>query len=271
MRPARSWVWFLPWSLLLMMFSTIALANTEKENPTVCRISVIFNNIPFSPQLRTGWGFACVIEGFDQNILFDTGSDGEKLLANMHRVGIDPRSIDAVVLSHIHMDHTGGLEAFLAENPNVSVFMPYSFPDFLKKKIMDLGARVIAVKEPKELLKGVHSTGEMGNGIREQALILDTPKGLVVITGCAHPGVVHMVTQAKNYLKKEVYLTMGGFHMMGMSPSQITKHLQALRELGVKNVAPSHCTGDEAIARFREVWGHNFITGGCGAVIKVSP
>lgn len=72
--------------------------------------------------------FSCLIEGLDKTILFDTGGNGDILLANMQRLGLDPEDVDAVVLSHIDADHTGGLGAFLARNPDVTVYMPESLP-----------------------------------------------------------------------------------------------------------------------------------------------
>ena len=258
-------------ALGVIMFSVIALANAGKPEPAVCRITVIINNIPYAAHLQTSWGFSCVVEGFDQTILFDTGGDGNILLANMQYLGIDPGAIDAVVLSHIHADHTGGLEAFLGRNPKVTVYLPCSFPPSFQKRIIERGAEVVTVSGPMRLFDRVHSTGEMGEWIKEQALILETSKGLVIITGCAHPGVVDIVRKAGQYLKKEIHLVMGGFHLMGMNTSQIMERIQALRALGVKKTAPSHCTGEAAIARFREAWGDDFISGGCGAVIELYP
>jgi 7,8-dihydropterin-6-yl-methyl-4-(beta-D-ribofuranosyl)aminobenzene 5'-phosphate synthase len=109
----------------------------------------------------------------------------------------------------------------------------------------------------------------MGDGTIEQALIVDTASGLVVITGCAHPGIVNIARAARMYLGKDIYLLMGGFHLLGRSPEQNRATVAALRQLAVRKVAPSHCTGDAAIALFREKWANDFIEGGCGAVIEV--
>jgi len=109
----------------------------------------------------------------------------------------------------------------------------------------------------------------MNHGIREQALIVDTPQGLIVITGCAHPDVADMAAQAKAYLGKDIYLLMGGFHLGGRSEADIRAIIQRLQALGVRKVAPSHCTGDRALRLFREAWKDDFIEGGLGAVIAV--
>ena len=77
------------------------------------KITVVYNNYPYKEDLETGWGFSCLVEGADKTILFDTGGDGAVLLGNMDKLRIDPAVVDVVVLSHIHGDHTGGLEDFL--------------------------------------------------------------------------------------------------------------------------------------------------------------
>lgn len=235
------------------------------------RITVIFNNIRAAEPLDTAWGFACLVEGLDRTLLFDTGSDGRVLLANMKRLDIDPASIDGVFPSHLHGDHTGGLEQFLRQNPEVKVYFTRSFPQSFQQEIQRLGADIAAIDGPVKLSHRVHSTGEMGTSIKEQALILETCKGLVIITGCAHPGIVNMVKKASRHLGKDVYLIMGGFHLMGEAPSEIERCIKGLKALGVKKVAPSHCTGEAAIDRFRREWGNSFISGGCGAVIEVHP
>lgn len=251
--------------------NVIAFEDVAIPNPPNYRITVIFNNIPYASELQTSWGFSCLVQGFGQTILFDTGGDGEILLANMKHLGIDPKVVDAVVLSHIHADHTGGLGAFLRQNANVTVSLPCSFPKAFQQQIKHLGADVVEINGPIRLFDKVHSTGEMGNGIKEQALILNTSKGLVVITGCAHPGIENVVRKARQYLQKDIYLIMGGFHLTGAGLSEIRKRIENLRALDIEKVAPSHCTGKAAIGRFREVWGDAFLPGGCGAMIDLYP
>ena len=253
-----------------VLIGTTACSGVEaaKGDPSY-RLTIVFNNIPYDTNLRTGWGFACLIEGLQQTILFDTGSDGNILLSNMKSLGIDPRTVSAVVLSHIHADHCGGLEKFLRQNPEVTIYLPESFPASFRQAIQDCGAHVKTVGKPAQLFAQVHSTGEMGEWIKEQSLILETPKGLVIITGCAHPGIVHIAEEAKGILKKDIYMVVGGFHLAGTSTMRIRDIIQKLKELGVEKVAPSHCTGEEAIGLFKENWGKDFVEGGCGAVIPL--
>jgi 7,8-dihydropterin-6-yl-methyl-4-(beta-D-ribofuranosyl)aminobenzene 5'-phosphate synthase len=249
----------------------VAVASGEvmATEARIIRVSVTFNNVAYDTQLTTSWGFSSLIEGAEETILFDTGGNGNILLGNMRRMNKDPMAIDTVFLSHIHTDHTGGLEALLRQNPNVHVYLPESFPASFKQAVKSYGAQVTPVHEPTRLLSRVHSSGEMGDRIKEHALILETSQGLIIISGCAHPGIVNMVKKAKEILKDEVYLVMGGFHLGGMSAKRIRKIINMLKELGVRKVAPSHCTGEKAIALFRKSWGDNFLEGGLGAIIEL--
>jgi 7,8-dihydropterin-6-yl-methyl-4-(beta-D-ribofuranosyl)aminobenzene 5'-phosphate synthase len=255
--------------VLLMSQTGTSIGAMEKSIQAHYRLNVVFNNVAGKKGLETSWGFACLVEGPNQTILFDTGGNGRILLANMIHMGLDPEAVDAVVLSHIHADHTGGLGAFLSRNPDVTVFMPQSFPRSFQQDVRRFGAEVETVSAARQLMPGVFSTGEMGGFIKEQALIVDTSKGLVVITGCAHPNVADMAARATKHLEKAIHLLMGGFHLGGSSGPEIRAIIQRLRELGVQKVAPSHCTGENAIGRFREEWDDDFIDGGLGAVIEV--
>jgi len=252
-----------------MTQAIVVAGGTEKIEQSQLRLHVVFNNVPYKAGLKTSWGFSCLIEGLDKTILFDTGGNGDILLSNMKRLGLDPEGVDAVVLSHIHTDHTGGLGAFLAHNPDVTVYMPESFPASFQQEVIRLGAATEAVSRPRQLMASVYSTGEMGRTIKEQALIVDTREGLIVITGCAHPNVADMAEQAKTYLGKNIYLLMGGFHLGRKSDAEIRAIIKHLKALGVKKVAPSHCTGDNAIRMFRDEWADDFIEGGLGAIIEL--
>jgi 7,8-dihydropterin-6-yl-methyl-4-(beta-D-ribofuranosyl)aminobenzene 5'-phosphate synthase len=254
--------------LLGLSPSGFAFGGNMQTGSRVFRLTVVFNNIPFDTRLTTSWGFSCLIRGTEQTILFDTGGDGKVLLSNMNLLGIDPKSIDTVFLSHIHGDHTGGLEEFLKQNPNINVCLLESFPDSFQHAITKYGARIKAVAHFTRLFDSVYSTGEMGDWIKEQALILATSNGLVIITGCAHPGVVSVVRQATERCNDNVYLVMGGFHLGGMTSAQIQGVIRGLKALGVKKVAPSHCTGERAINMLRDVRGEDFVEAGAGAIIE---
>ncbi len=229
-------------------------------------LTIVYDNLPFDARLKTAWGFACLVETGQTIVLFDTGGDGPTLMGNMAALGIDPRRIDAVVLSHVHNDHTGGLDALLAVNDLVTVFVPRSFPDEFKTRVSKR-VPVIQVREPMTITKNIHTTGEVDGAIIEQALIVQTNKGLVVMTGCAHPGIVEIVKRAKAY--GEVYLVMGGFHLADKSAQEIETVIAELKRFGVRQVAPSHCTGEAAIRQFSAAFGADFIQAGAGLRIAI--
>ena len=259
--------WMRLWFCLLMLGQLLEVMVAVEAK--ALRITVVYNNVPYTPGMRTAWGFAALVEAGSDSVLFDTGGDGPTLLVNMERLGIEPTRVRAVILSHIHTDHTGGLADFLAHNPRVTVYLPQSFPSAFVWAVEQRGARVETVGGPRRLFAHLHSTGEMSGGTKEQALIIDTSLGLVILTGCAHPDIVQIANAARDYLGKDIYLLMGGFHLLAHNKTEIRQKIHVLTALGVKKVAPSHCTGDEAIALFREAWGSDFIEGGCGAVIEI--
>lgn len=113
------------------------------------------------------------------------------------------------------------------------------------------------------------STGPLTGPPEEQSLIINTEKGLVIITGCAHPGIVRIIEKAKELTGKEVYLVMGGFHLSGASERTIAKITKSFKENGVEKVAPSHCSGDKAREIFRKEYGEDFIENGVGKTIKL--
>ena len=234
-------------------------------------LTILYDNYPCRPGLRTAWGFSCLVELGKQTILFDTGGSADILLSNMRALGIDPRRIQNVVLSHIHGDHVGGLFGFLEENNAVTVYLPASFPQEFKTRVQRSGAQVVEVQGPMKIGEGVYSTGELGTWIKEQALAVESPEGLVVITGCAHPGIVQVVQRTKEISNEKVHLVVGGFHMAGMSEDRVRAVVQALRELGVAQVAPCHCSGDLARQLFQKAWGDGFYPAGVGWSIELGP
>ena len=182
----------------------------------------------------------------------------------MATLGLDPRAIDIVVLSHVHGDHTGGLVSLLAVNPQLNVYLPQAFPTRFKEQVRVAGAEVVPVNGPTEILPGLWSTGQMGTGIVEQALVAQTEKGLVVVTGCAHPGVDEMVTRAREVGQDEVALVVGGFHLGSASRGRVEEIIDEFRRQGVLQVAPCHCTGDQAREIFRQAYGEAFHACGVG-------
>jgi len=244
--------------------------NTLRTSAKNLSITVSYDNNPYKERLTTAWGFSCVIRGTEKTILFDTGGDGSILLTNMEELGINPKEIDLVVLSHIHGDHVGGLPSFLEKNPEVVVYLPESFPRGFKDGVKKYRAKIVEVQGSLKICRGVYSTGELGTWIKEQSLLIHTEKGLIVITGCAHPGIVKIVNKVKDLAEDDVLLVMGGFHLGGESKGEIENIVSSFRKLGVSYVGPCHCSGDAARQLFKEEYGENFINVGVGRVITMN-
>lgn len=231
-------------------------------------LTILYDNNECDERLKAAWGFSCLVERGDLALLFDTSGDADTLLSNMATLGLDPADVDIVVLSHIHGDHAGGLGGIVAVNEETTVYLPRSFPASFKEQAA-AQARVVEVHEPMEIAEGIYTTGELGTGIIEQALVLVTRQGSVVVTGCAHPGIVSIVAKAKEITGKEVYLVMGGFHLSGASEAAIEGIVEDFRKLGVQKVAPCHCAGDLARSMFEREYGEDFIRVGVGSILQV--
>ncbi|MBN2031527.1 MBL fold metallo-hydrolase [bacterium] len=253
--------------LLLLIGGLAASCGLSEKKITM---TILYDNYIFKEGMRSDWGFSCLIEGFEKTILFDTGTSGDILFQNIDILNVDIHCVDLVVLSHIHNDHTGGLSAVLEKKHDVSVYFPISFPDHFSQEIRDQQATPIPVDEPIGICEHVYSTGEIEGSVNEQSLILDTDEGLVVITGCSHPGIVTILKRVKEILDKPIYLVFGGFHLMNHSDAQVREIIQEFESLGVEKCGATHCIGDTAIGLFKEAYGENYIPMGVGRVLQVS-
>jgi len=103
----------------------------------------------------------------------------------------------------------------------------------------------------------------------EQAIASEIDPGVVILTGCAHPGIVAMIEHVKASSGQPVHLVLGGFHLKDKSQSEIDAIVQDFRRLGVEKVGPCHCTGEQAVAAFAQEYGDNFIQVGTGKVIEI--
>jgi 7,8-dihydropterin-6-yl-methyl-4-(beta-D-ribofuranosyl)aminobenzene 5'-phosphate synthase len=168
-------------------------------------ITIVFDNYPYKEGMQTAWGFLAFVTYKDQNVLFDTGGSGLTLLENMSEMNINPAEVQNVVLSHEHNDHTAGLQALLSAGADPMIYLPPSFSSSFKNQFSQQ-AEVIEVVPVLLIAERISTLGEIQGSPPEQALVVDTPRGLVVITGCAHPGVEKMVLAAKRQFKEEIYL-----------------------------------------------------------------
>lgn len=229
-------------------------------------------------------GFSVMVEtDAGQKVLFDAGASEAALLNNLRAVGAEPKDFSAVFISHGHYDHTGGLAPFIEAgvpvftHPKTFVGKRFSTGGEFKTDISTAPLVMAALAKAKmsfnaasaEIVPGVKTSGEVPRTtdfeptlnflreeegktiedtiIEEQALYLVMKRGLVVITGCAHPGIVNIVAHAKKSTGSKIHMVMGGFHLGGASQDRIRKTMDHLKNLGVDRIAPLHCTGFEAM------------------------
>ncbi len=242
-----------------------AMQPADLEN---LKLSVLYDNCYYKEGLKVDWGFACLVEGLDRTILFDTGRHDTFLLSNMKALGVDPVRIDDIVISHKHMDHTGGLDTLIEKKIGKNVCLVKSITIGLRGKLADYGATLTEIDDPVMIAKGALSTGAMKRVlISEQGLILLTNRGVILIVGCSHPGIVEMVARARRLTRMEVLLVIGGFHLLNKYAPAIEEIVAQLKDLGVQYVAATHCTGTEARRMFAAGYGNHYLDCGVGRII----
>ncbi len=232
------------------------------------KVTILYDNTTTNSQLKSDWGFAALVEYGSHNLLFDTGANGQILLGNMQQLGVDPRSIEAVIFSHDHSDHTSGLQALLETGVRPTVYIPSSFGQSFKNRVRS-ETTLVQVNDPVEVVPGVHITRPTGS-IAEEALVVETRDGTVVLTGCAHPGVKEIVRQAQAVVSGKVAYLIGGFHLYQTAKDKLPPIITGVHQLGVEKILPAHCTGDNAQALFQTEYGENYVEGGVGRTIAIA-
>lgn len=228
-------------------------------------ITILYDNVSYDTMFTPSNGFSCFIAGLEKTILFDAGEKQDILLHNMKQANIDSNRIQYLVISHVHFDHIGGLMGVTGWKNMETAFLPVklAYPVARMERVVSL---------PVELFPRVFLTGTMpAEAVHgdEQSLIIDTPQGLVLITGCSHPGIVSILKRAREIVNKDIYLVLGGFHLLNQTDGQIKTIIDSFKSMGVRYCAPGHCTGDRAKAAFREAYGDHFVELGAGRTITL--
>lgn len=229
-------------------------------------IITVYDNIANDPQFKTDWGYACVIDHPKKRILFDTGEHAIILEKNLHTALIPIKSIDILILSHLHSDHIGGANWVVEQNPNITVYIPDTFSKNLENQLRLHCNNIIRVKKSISFAQDdFHVILTKNVWIKEISLVIATQQGGILISGCSHSGIDHILDEARKYTKQDIFTIFGGLHLLKSSDQSITKISQKLKNSHLKQIAPCHCTGDQALTLLKENFADNFLTNGVGA------
>jgi 7,8-dihydropterin-6-yl-methyl-4-(beta-D-ribofuranosyl)aminobenzene 5'-phosphate synthase len=252
-----------------------------------------------NPELATEAGVSYLVRAGNTTILLDVGANAKKehpspLLRNMKTLGVSPKDIDMLFISHPHLDHLGGLaeqksKTFsLSQGPAELREIPVYAPARLSPSAWNPGPKAEVVTGPRKLAEGVASLGVIPRNLYlmgytpEHCLAVNVEgKGIVLVVGCGHPTIERILAQAKRIFTEPVYAVIGGLHFPvhggrimlgpvnvqalvgsdrppwdGLGEKDVDAAVAALRGAGVELVALSpHDSSDWSLARFRHAFG----------------
>lgn len=254
------------------------------------------------------WGLSILVETENRKVLLDTGMS-ISAVHNADVLGIDLSTVDTIVLSHSHIDHTGGLRDVLRRTGEVEVvahpdiWIPkyvvfgelqrYAGIPFMREELESLGASFKLTKEPYKISDDIMTTGEVAMTTDYEqiddrlclkvgdemipdpladdlALVVKTEQGLALITGCAHRGIVNTVRHVQSITNGEyIHTIIGGTHLHVASPERIEKTVAELKELGLQRLGVSHCTGFYPAAALAREFGDVFFLNNAGTVLTL--
>lgn len=255
------------------------------------------------------WGLSILVETESSKVLLDTGLSTSAVY-NADLMGIDFSTIDAIVLSHAHGDHSGGLRNVLMRvrkqvqviaHPDIWIpkyvvygeLSRYAGIPYAKEDLESLGASFNLTKKPFKISDNIMTTGEIEMATEYEtiddrlfvkksnkmvpdtladdlAIVVRTTEGLVLITGCAHRGIVNTVRQVQKLTRGEyIHTIIGGTHLMVASPERIQKTANELKELGLQRLGVSHCTGFNASAALAKEFSDIFFLNNAGTQITL--
>lgn len=254
------------------------------------------------------WGLSILVETENRKVLLDTGMS-ISAVHNADVLGIDLSTVDTIVLSHSHIDHTGGLRDVLRRTGEVEVvahpdiWIPkyvvfgelqrYAGIPFMREELESLGASFKLTKEPYKISDDIMTTGEVAMTTDYEqiddrlclkvgdemipdpladdlALVVKTEQGLALITGCAHRGIVNTVRHVQSITNGEyIHTIIGGTHLHVASPERIEKTAAELKELGLQRLGVSHCTGFYPAAALAREFGDVFFLNNAGTVLTL--
>jgi 7,8-dihydropterin-6-yl-methyl-4-(beta-D-ribofuranosyl)aminobenzene 5'-phosphate synthase len=216
------------------------------------RITIVYDNTSISKELQADWGLACYIEFQGLKILFDTGTKPHILLSNLHNLHIAPESIDMIFVSHQHGDHMGGLFSLMDMNKYARIFVPIEIGHSIYSN------EVKVLEHPTKISTNIYSSGllhcEGRKNLVEQSLFFHLDKRVLVIVGCSHSNVKHILNKSKDF--GNPFALIGGLH--GFDEFDLLKQLDF--------VCPIHCT--KHIKKIQQLFPEKYVQGGVGTIIE---
>ena len=207
------------------------------------------------------WGLSILV---GDDVLFDTFGKPRYLIRQAKKFNVDFNKLKHIIISHDDWDHISGLWYILERNKDVTVYICPHFSQEIKDRIKSYNVKIVEVKDVTEISRNIYSTGEMigfsdKRVVYEQSLMLQIPKGIVVVTGCAHQGIINIVKEAKSRFRDKIYLLIGGMHLKDFTRKEIDEAVLKLKNCGIENITPMHCTGRYAAYAMKKTFGKNFM------------
>ncbi len=239
----------------------------ELEALDYIKIVIVVDNDRCDSILKATWGVSIYVETKYYRFLFDLGPDPDILEYNMRVLNIDPSKLNFLIISHEHFDHIGGFRYIASVKPGIKAYIPAD----MSKSVIDMLSKsfnITKVSKPTIIAKGLISDGELYGGVYEQSIALYlADRGLIVITGCAHPRIEYIVKYFHNITGLPIYAVIGGFHLIGASSSRLNKIVEVFKELNVRFIFPIHCSGEAAREYFASRLESVYVDGKVGTII----
>jgi 7,8-dihydropterin-6-yl-methyl-4-(beta-D-ribofuranosyl)aminobenzene 5'-phosphate synthase len=246
-------------AVFILLLADMAVAETPN------RVTILYDSFGKNPALTMDWGFAALVEYGGKRILFDTGNDAQIFEHNVKAAGVDLQKLDFVVMSHRHGDHMGGLAYLLKVNPKVKIYAPkersgvygddqpsstwyrkdpslpaeqryYSGapPEIIHMGEAWPGANFQLIDKKTEIAPGIFLTALVSDipgtlEVHELSLAIRTPDGLVLVVGCSHPGLEHIV-QAATAIDSHINILFGGLHQIQAPDPEVVRIASMLHD-----------------------------------------
>ncbi len=235
-------------AVAIIVIPSLLPAENQVGSVDYVKISVLVVNNP-NGTLLSPWGLSILVETNDLTILFDSGPNPFALETNSESLGIDwGLACDMAVVSHEHPDHVSGLTYVSGLHENLTLYTPL----YESTMSWTSGFSQIEVADTADISTGIFIIGrglDAALDYNEQALVINVENlGLVVLVGCSHPGVDNIVSKVMDDLNvDDIYMVLGGFHMLYEDQDTISSTIDALVDIGVQRIYPIHCSGQDTI------------------------